>query len=719
MTTQKKNKRIPRKLKPKRSPPASHLFDVTGYGVCRYLVNEERILFANQGVIDIMGLRCKPEELTGKCFDDIFALIDKPDTIKKALASGDEIIHTECHFKTLTGEEKWILLDARIKRNPATTKKTAEAIIRDITYLKLSEHNLAALNQKLKMLVECSQTIVHATDEQELLKKICDIIITEGEYRFTWIGLARDNEQKTVEPIVWAGYEKDYLQTIRVSWGINEYGQGPVGTAIRTGKSNINRNILVDPQYGLWREEALRRGYNASISLPLVIDNLCIGALNIYASCAEAFDPDEALLLSELASDISYGITTLRARNEKNKTEAALAESEERFRKAFETTGIGMALVALDGRWLKVNRTLCEIVGYSTEELLSMSFQDITHQDDLGADVSYVQRMLRREILYYHQEKRYVHKQSHIIWVLLSASLVTSPTGEPLYFVFQIQNITDRKKAEEALRAGERFLSSCFTSIQDGINILDKEMNILRVNPVMETWYAHAMPLVGKKCYDAYHSRTRQCEICPSAQTIVSEKAAYEEVPKRGPGGEIVGWLDLYSFPLIDQETGTMKGVIEYVRDITERKRAEEALKESKERFEQIANNAYEWVWEIDQNGLYVYSNPAVEKILGYRPEELVGEKFFYDFFTPQSTEQLAMDARAAFQKQQPIKNFINPCVTKTGAIVVLESNGTPILDKQGAFCGYRGINVDVTQRKALEELKDNFINTISHELKT
>jgi diguanylate cyclase (GGDEF)-like protein/PAS domain S-box-containing protein len=150
-------------------------------------------------------------------------------------------------------------------------------------------------------------------------------------------------------------------------------------------------------------------------------------------------------------------------------------------------------------------------------------------------------------------------------------------SGELARVCEDLQNeINKRKKAEEALLQQERFFSSVFSSIQDGISILDKEMNIVRVNPTMEKWYAHAMPLIGKKCYEAYHCRNSHCEVCPTIRSLKAGEVAYEIVPKTGPGGKITGWLDLYSFPMLDKDTGEIKGVIEYVRDITRRKKAEE-----------------------------------------------------------------------------------------------------------------------------------------------
>ena len=134
---------------------------------------------------------------------------------------------------------------------------------------------------------------------------------------------------------------------------------------------------------------------------------------------------------------------------ERKKAEERLRESEERFRGAFESAAIGMALVALDGRWLRVNRSLCEMVGYPEHELLVRTFQEITHPDDLEADLALVRRLLSREIPYYHLEKRYMHKDGHTIWIMLSASLVDDMHGNPMYFVAQVENITQRRLAEE------------------------------------------------------------------------------------------------------------------------------------------------------------------------------------------------------------------------------------------------------------------------------
>jgi diguanylate cyclase (GGDEF)-like protein/PAS domain S-box-containing protein len=136
---------------------------------------------------------------------------------------------------------------------------------------------------------------------------------------------------------------------------------------------------------------------------------------------------------------------------DRKRAEKALKESEQRFKSSFRDASIGMALVGTDGCFLQVNRALCRIVGYSEEELLEKTFQEITHPDDLEADVEQVRRMLSGEIETYQMEKRYFHKAGHVVLVLLNVSMVHDEEGEPLYSIAQMQDVTERKQAEERL----------------------------------------------------------------------------------------------------------------------------------------------------------------------------------------------------------------------------------------------------------------------------
>jgi PAS domain S-box-containing protein len=149
------------------------------------------------------------------------------------------------------------------------------------------------------------------------------------------------------------------------------------------------------------------------------------------------------------------------------------------FRDAFDNAPIGMALVALDGRWLEVNRSVCEITGYSSDELLSRTFQDITHPDDLDEDLTLVRRLLDGEIDSYQMEKRYLHASGHDVPILLSVTLVKGPTRNPEYFIAQIQDMTERKRAEEYYRRLYKGQSALVSELEEAHRLKSELFNIV------------------------------------------------------------------------------------------------------------------------------------------------------------------------------------------------------------------------------------------------
>lgn len=167
---------------------------------------------------------------------------------------------------------------------------------------------------------------------------------------------------------------------------------------------------------------------------------------------------------------------------ERKRAEEALRESEERFSGAFEFAPIGVALVSPEGRWLKVNRALCDLLGYSESELLARTFQEDTHPEDLAYDLEHVDRMIAGEIRSYQIEKRYIHKSGVPVTALLNVSMVCDSLNLPLYFISQIEDITERKRTELELLESKRFLQSTLDALSSHIAILDEEGVIIEVN---------------------------------------------------------------------------------------------------------------------------------------------------------------------------------------------------------------------------------------------
>ena len=192
------------------------------------------------------------------------------------------------------------------------------------------ETQLRRLNRTNRALSRCNVALIRATDESTLLQQICDLVIEEAGYRLCWVGFAEHDEAKSIRPVAQAGCDAGYLDTLHLTWADTERGRGPTGTCIRTCQPVLSKHIATDPTMLPWRAEALKRGYASSVAIPLSADAEAFGAISIYAPEPEAFGPEEVKLLTELADDLAFGITTLRTRLERARARVALRETEKR-----------------------------------------------------------------------------------------------------------------------------------------------------------------------------------------------------------------------------------------------------------------------------------------------------------------------------------------------------------------------------------------------------
>src|SRR5438093_1277430 len=198
----------------------------------------------------------------------------------------------------------------------------------DISERKQTEDNLARLNRTLQTLYQCNQALVHATDEHELLQSVCRILVEVGGLRMAWVGYRELDREKSIRPVAQAGYDQGYVESVKATWEDSERGQGPTGTAIRTGKPSWTKSIQTDPSIAPWRAEALKRGYGSNISLPLMSDGATFGALTLYAKEPNAFNERTLEQFTELADNLAYGVIALRTREERSRAEHALREAQ-------------------------------------------------------------------------------------------------------------------------------------------------------------------------------------------------------------------------------------------------------------------------------------------------------------------------------------------------------------------------------------------------------
>jgi len=239
-------------------------------------------------------------------------------------------------------------------------------LLRAAEALKGSQQSLVNLNRAHRTLSACNQALVRITDEEELMREICRIIVECGGYRLAWVGEAEHDEHKRVVPVAQWGFEEGFLDTLHLTWADTERGQGPTGQALRSGQPYVVQQIQTSPNYELWLDETLKRGYAASISLPLLEEGYPFGILNIYAAEPDAFDADEVELLEELGRDLAYGVLTLRLQSAKRQTDKA----HKVHAAVLEQSPLGIILYGTDGSITYVNASFEKLSGYARNELV-------------------------------------------------------------------------------------------------------------------------------------------------------------------------------------------------------------------------------------------------------------------------------------------------------------------------------------------------------------
>jgi PAS domain S-box-containing protein len=401
-----------------------------------------RILDVNQKACQNLGYT--REELLSKTVADIdpeAVRAGKQDVWDKILAG--EVFTFESHQLHKDGSAFPVEVTQKLVRLPLGP--AVLGIVRDITERKQAEEKLRETNRALRMISDCNQELVRATNEADLLKNICRLIVEHGGYRLAWVGFAGQDAAKSVRPAAQFGFEEGYLDTVNITWADAERGRGPVGTAIRTGQPVIARNILTDPAYGPWREAAIKRGYASSIALPLQHEDRCFGVLSLYAATPDAFDPEEVKLLSELADDLAYGIGALRHRAEQELTEGELERTAHDWQATFDATNDAIWILDNDHRVLRTNKTAERFFHRPCREMLGQHCWSIVHgTTEPHPDCPFVRARQSG-----HREM--MELQQGELWFEVVTDPIFDAVGEYAGAVHIVSDITERKQAEKRI----------------------------------------------------------------------------------------------------------------------------------------------------------------------------------------------------------------------------------------------------------------------------
>ncbi len=399
---------------------------------------------------------------------------------------------------------------------------------------------------------------------------------------------------------------------------------------------------------------------------------------------------------------------------ERRRGEEALRESEERFRGAFAHGGIGMALVSADGHFLQVNRSLCEMLGYDERELLSISFQAITFPEDRPKSAELAVRMLAGEETSARLEKRYRHRDGRVVWVDLATTLIRDTGGKPRYFVSGIQDITERKRAEEdlerrveertALLSAEiaerrrteerlRLYKEIFANANEAIAIIDPKGFFLEQNAAHSAMTGFSDAEIRGKTPAIALGEGPFAKIAAELGERGTSRGEYSFQVKDGR----VLQIDFSAFSMRDA-TGNVLCHVGIKRDITERKRAEEALRDSEERWRSVVTHAPDFILTVDRQGRIMSLNRTVP---GVMLDQVIGAKA-EDFIPPHQRDMMRSAVERVFATGEPTGYEVEG-PAPNGTIAWYASRVGPI--KRGAeVVGVTMIATDITERKRAEE---------------
>jgi PAS domain S-box-containing protein len=475
-------------------------------------------------------------------------------------------------------------------------------------------------------------------------------------------------------------------------------GEGRLGEVWRSAKPIWMADATTEPGF-LRAQAASRAGLHGAVIFPILLDTEALGVVEFFSRAARERDEEQLVTLSAIGSQIGQFI-------KRRSAETGLRASEERWRRLFETSAAGMALTRLDGVFTAANPALQQMLGRAEEQIVGHNVLELNHEDERAATAEAFAKYRSGLLTERHVEKKYLKKDGSPVWLNITTTLVPGTETAAPFLQSVYMDITERVRFEAALRASEERWRAIFETAAVGITTLDIEQGVRwtryvaaneafqRMTGYTEDELRNLTPL------DITHEDDRA-----AMQKLGDEAIAglrdyrIEKRYRRKDGG--IFWGDASTVPVPATES-TPAFYTAIVVDITERKQAEEALREAEERFRTLVQFSFDVYWETDAQHRFIRQEFAEGLADAPAPGSEIGK-------TRWEVPHLEPDAEAWRKHREtldahlPFRDFEHARSTPDGGKRYVSVSGLPIFDKAGLFIGYRGVGRHITDRKRAE----------------
>jgi PAS domain S-box-containing protein len=642
--------------------------------------SDSAILFTNEAYDNAFGYN--KGLLKGRKAPDLYFDPEDRRQIIKIIKEKCFLRNHEVKVKKADGSAFWLMTNIRPINFGGEHALIGASI--DITDRKKAEEEFKQLNRTLNSLGKSSQAMMHAINELHYLEEVCRIIVEDCRYTMVWIGYAQDDKDKSVTPVASSGFDDGYVKSLNITWADSSLGRGPTGTAIRTGKPSVCNNMLTDPAFKPWRKEAVKRGYASSLVLPLISEGKIFGAISIYSEEINAFSENEINLLSEIANDLSYGITNIRLMESEKKAISDIKDNEAKYRLLFEGMTQGFALHEIitdkkgkpcNYKFLSINPAFERLTGLKTKKVIGKKVLDVMPNTEKYWIDTYGKVALTGESIEFENYASDLKKYFKV-------SAFSPKKG---LFATLFDDITIRILAEKELQSTKVYLESLINNANAPIIVWNKKNEIQLFNQAFEHLTGYTSAEVTGKKLDLLFPKSSLKESNAMIRQALTENWVTIEIPILAKSKEIR--TVLWNSAKIYDNDHNILSTIAQGNDITERIKAEQTVKESNDKLYLALETGKIGIWEWDIRTDKFQLDERMEKILGLDPGTF---EITYDAFEKQIHDEdlthFRNDLRQAQDKEIPFETIfrINPenkgiKHLSTKALVVYDNNGKPI----------------------------------------